>query len=317
MSNEQIGWHLVGWDGITAQVPADWNIAAITHEPDGGYLRLDDTNQPRVEIKWSVPKGFIDLEETVDKYLKQLQRSRKRDQPAIEVDRDAQVISKRKAQKDALETFAWHAEQDAYGAAWLCKQCGRVVIVQVIGPADEEALAQLAEKVIASITDHPTDGWNTWAAYDFVAQIPEDFELKDQKMMAGLIELSFERNTEKITVARWGMANVALRRHALDEWAQQELGKALAAYKPTSERIKYRGHGALTLTGKRVPLTHAARRLLRHLTGQQCADQLRGFIWHCQPDNKIYVVYGYLDYQNYDLAQQIRDRIVCCQDSQR
>ena len=315
MSDQPQDWHLVGWDGVTVRVPSDWNIGAISRDQQGGYLRLDDQERPRLEIKWSSSAGFVDLEETVDKYLKQIQRSRKRGQPEIEIDRDVKVISKRKVGKDALETFAWRAEENAYGAAWLCKQCGRVVITQVIGPVDNAKLRQLAEKVIATVTDHPTDGWTTWAAYDFVAQVPEDFALNKQKMMTGLIEFSFVRETEKITVARWGMANVALRRRSLDAWAQQQLGKSLRLYGPESESIEYRGHPALALIGKRLPPFQGVQRFFRHLFGRRYADQLRGYVWHCEPENKIYMVHAYLDHDNYELAEQIRDRIVCCQGS--
>ncbi len=315
MSDQQQGWHLVGWDGITVRVPADWNIGAISHEQEGGYLRLDDEERPRLEIKWSSPDGFVDLEETVDKYLKQIQHSRKRGQPEIEIDRETKVISRRKAGKDSLETFAWSAEQNAYGAAWLCKRCGRVVITQVIGSADDQNLPELAQKVIATVTDHPSGEWTTWAVYDFVAEIPQDFKPDKQKMMAGLIQLSFVRDTEKITVARWGMANVALRHQTLDEWAQQEVGKALRRYDPQSEPIEYRQHPALALTGKQLLPWQGVQRLFRHLTNQPFADQLRGYVWHCEPENKIYVIHAYLDHANYDLAEQIRDRIVCCQDA--
>ena len=314
MGDQQQDWHLVGWDGVTVRIPSDWEIGAISSEERGGYLRLDDQEMPRLEIKWNSPTGFVNLDKTVDNYLKQIRQSRKREQQPVQIDREAKVISKRKVRKDTLQTFAWHAEQHAYGAAWLCKQCGRVVITQVMGPVDNPKLSQLAEQVIATITDHHTGGWKTWAAYDFVVQMPEDFALHKQKLMAGLIEFSFVRETEKVTVARWGMANVALRNHSLDEWTQQQLGKLLRPYGPESEAIEYRGHPALAMTGKRLLPLQSVQRFFRHLTHRLSADRLRGYVWHCEPENKIYVIHAYLDHDNYDLAEQIRDRIVCCQD---
>lgn len=313
MDDEQQNWHLIGWDGITVRVPPEWDMGAISREEKGGYLRADDQEMPRLEIKWHSSDGFVDMEQVVSQYLKQMQRSRKRGQQPVHIEREVKVISRRKVKKDKLQTFAWHAEQDACGAAWLCRQCGRVVIAQVMGPAGEENLGQLAEQVIATVTDHPTGGWKTWAAYNFVAELPEDFELKNQKLRAGLIEFSFERDTEKATVACWGMANVALRRRSLKEWAEQELGKALSRYGPESEPIEHRGHPALAITGKRLLPFQGIQRFFRHVAGRPWADQLRGYVWHCEPENKIYVVYAYLDHDNYDLAEQIRDRIVCHQ----
>ena len=313
MSHRQPDWHLIGWDGITVRVPRDWDMGAITSEEKGGYLRLDGPDGPRLEVKWHSPSGFVDLNKTVEDYLKQITRSRRRRKQSIEIERDIKVVSKRKVGKDILQTFTWQAEQRAYGAVWLCKQCGRVVITQVLGPVDDRGLRKLAEKVIATVTDHPTDGWKTWAAYDFMVAVPEDFTLKSQKMMAGLMEFSFVHDTEKVTAARWGMANVALGGESLEEWARQQLGKTLRQYGPKSEPTEHRGHCTLALRGERLLLFQGIQRFLRRMFDRRYADQLRGYVWHCEAENKIYVVYAYLDRANYDLAEQMRDRIVCCQ----
>jgi hypothetical protein len=302
---------LIGWDGITVRVPEDWSLASVSADEKEGYMRVDGRDMPRLEIKWMVSPGFVDLDQTVDNYLRSVKKGAKADDQQFSVERDVRVVSKRQMQKDGLATFAWRAGQQAYGAAWLCKQCERTVVAQVLGRPDDDKLRDIAQRVISSISDHPNDGWVTWAAYDFVCQIPEDFALTGQQMYPGLIKLSFARDTETIEVGRWGMAETLLNDKPLDDWLQSELGKDLRRHSPGSEETQFRGHHAIAFSGRKMPLLASAKRFIRHILGQPAPDRLVGYAWHCPPQNKIFVLYGLLDIQNYELADQIRDRIEC------
>ncbi len=309
--HKQPAEHLIGWDGVTVRVPADWSLASVTADEKDGYLRADDEDMPRLEIKWARTPGFVNLTETVDKYLATIEKRAQRDKQELTVDRQAQVISKRKMHKDNLETFAWRAAQQAYSAVWVCKQCDRTVIAQVLGPLDDAELLTTAQQVLSTIRDHPTDGWVTWAAYGFVCQIPEDFTLSTQQMFPGLIKLSFTRDSETITVGRWGMAEILLRDQSLDKWLQTALGKELRRYQPQSEEQQFRGHSAVAFSGERMALLAGVKGFVRHLGGKRSADRLLGYAWHCEQENKIFVVHALLDRANYDLADQIRDRVEC------
>ncbi len=311
MTADKSGQQTIGWDGITARVPKDWALTSFSSSEKEGYLRADDQDMPRLEIKWMDTPGFVDLGQTVDNYLNSIKKRLARAKQELVIDRDAHVISRRKMHKDSLETFAWRAEAQAYGAVWLCKQCNRVVIAQVLGPPDDAGLMATAQQVLSTIRDHPTDGWVTWAAYGFVCQMPEDFELTGQEMFSALIKLSFTRDTETVTVGRWGMAEVLLRHQSLDEWVQAELGKQVRRYAPRSEEQEFRGHQAVAFTGERMPPLHGLKSFARHATGKQCADKLLGYAWHCPPTNKILVAYALLDRANYKLAEEIHDRIEC------
>ena len=54
----QSKWHTVGWQGISLHVPEEWNIGGIGGTRDDGYLRLQDADLARVEIKWAQAEGF-------------------------------------------------------------------------------------------------------------------------------------------------------------------------------------------------------------------------------------------------------------------
>ena len=62
-----VGWTVFGWQGITARLPEDWHLAALGGDRKAGYLRLDDSERPRLEIKWS--DASVDIDKALDKYL--------------------------------------------------------------------------------------------------------------------------------------------------------------------------------------------------------------------------------------------------------
>ena len=71
------GWVRFGWQGMSATMPAEWELAGApkTHDPWEGYLRLDDAAQPRFELKWSRAQRKFDLDKTVNQYLKGVQKN--------------------------------------------------------------------------------------------------------------------------------------------------------------------------------------------------------------------------------------------------
>lgn len=304
---------LVGWQGVTAQIPRNWNLGAISGDQAGGYVRYDDETMPRLEIKWAAEKGYVDLSAVIDKYLRDIQKGRKKGAPELEIDRDVKLISKRKRKKAGLKCFHWKAEMEGYGAAWLCKDCGRTVIAQMMLPADQkpdEAL-ELVSSVLLSIEDHPEGDSTLWSAYDLHAYIPNEFKLTGQKLMAGLIEIDFELETEKIKVARWGMANVALKRRPLKDWASTELGKQLRKHGALPEEVPIHGHEGLNIEGSAIAGVQLIQRFWQHCRDQRYADRLIARLWHCEPSNSLHYVETFVDRVNTSLADEIAARIAC------
>ncbi len=232
----------IGWQGIRLRVPADWTIGQISGDADDGALRIDSANTPRVQVKWKKRgSGVVDIDRTLQDYVNALTKRRKREDAKIDVQLGGKHLSRRKKKKSQLRCFSWRGEQQAYGAAWHCSECDRTVICQVLGHLDEE-LESLAQEVLLSLEDHPQDGWTMWATYGLECWTPQDFDLADQKLMAGLIELRFACETEKIVIRRWGMSDIALRGKDLQQWAKQELVKGLKLYDWSAESTTFRGH---------------------------------------------------------------------------
>jgi hypothetical protein len=301
---------LIGWQGVTVTVPADWSVGAVSGDKTEGYLRLDGPDLPRLEVRWSQSKGAPDLSKTVQKYLSSLQRDKKQPE-SVTVDAESRFLSKRKVGKDDMRAFTWTGKQAGYGVAWYCKPCGRVIIAQALGRPDEKNLEDRAVQLLSSLDDHPRGDWTTWALYDLHTEIPKEFDQSAVNLRAGLTELTFKRESEKVVVARWGMAEIARAGQSLDAWARRQFQKQWQSFRPLGEPATFRSHEALTVTGASTQPLGLVVRLGRHVAHQVYADQLVAHIWHCEPTNRLYVVYGIVDVANRSLLEEIRDRTRC------
>jgi hypothetical protein len=302
-------WVRAGWQGLSFTIPEDWNIGAIGGEKNEGYLRFDDPDMPRLEIKWAeAGSSAISIETLVDKYLKDLTKGKKKNTTTVE--RDCKLVSKRKLKgKKGLECFSWTAESQGFGAAWYCPDCHRTMIVQVMGTL-EEPVQKFAEEIIPSIEDHPGE-WMYWGTYGFQAETPADWKLAGQKLMAGLISLDLIREGEKLHVARWGMANVALRGTTLEQWGQKELSKRLKKYTTQYATGEFRGHEDILIEGRSNLPQEKVQSFFEHVRGKDFADRVRAHLWHCPESNKIYYVEGIMDREHLDEVEAVRDRMPC------
>ncbi len=301
---------VIGWQGYTLTVPDDWTIAGIGGDHQEGYLRLDGPDMPRCEIKWFADKGPANIEQVVGNYLKEMTKKRRRRDPEVTIRRDTRLLGRRRGGKSQLECFAWKSDRQAHGAAWRCSTCGRTTIVQVLGPLDE-SLEELAEDVLLSVSDHPRDGWTTWATYGLQCEVPDEFKLDGQKMMAGLIELNFVLETERLAVLRWGMADVVLAREGLLAWVKKELRKRLKNWDCIYEETEVNGHPGVAVSAQPAALPARLRRFVSHCLRKPYGSNARALVWHCASEKKIHCVECVLDDARLDLPREMCRRIPC------
>jgi len=278
-----VGWTVFGWQGITARLPEDWHLAALGGDRKAGYLRLDDSERPRLEIKWS--DASVDIDKALDKYLQSLGRPARRGR-RVEIDRTARVVSRRAMPKKRIRGFAWREKQAGRGVIWRCDICNRTVIVQVVG-SEQEDLQSLAARIIPSMQDHPEEGGETWGLYGFVCRIPEGFRLEKQRLMAGFLELEFSRGKRHLRVARWGMAEVALAGKSVSEWFEH-LNRGRRDMQGSVSADSRRGEAAARLTGWRRRRGEPLLRLLQ--IGRRRPPEFAAFAWHCAASSRLYLV---------------------------
>lgn len=274
---------VIGWHGLCIEVPAGWEIGAIGGDWNTGYLRIDDQEAARVEIKWA--QSQVDTNKALQRYLRQL---KKKTRGRVEIDRSAKVVPKRAKPGKSLSGFAWEAGQRGRGVIWRCRSCERTVIAQVMGRPGED-LETLAREVLSTLEDHPVDGVATWAAYGLVCQVPEKFRLESQRLMAAYIELNFAERRRRIRVVRWGMASVQLARMSLLEWAEGQFGtrRDIVSRARPSE---VRGHDGVVLSGHLRRRLHGTRRFFERMFRWRRPIDLSGQVWHCPESERIFAV---------------------------
>ncbi|MGD9496644.1 MAG: hypothetical protein AB7Y46_10100, partial [Armatimonadota bacterium] len=247
----------------------------------------------------------------VEKYLSDLQRKHKRGEPEIQVDRDCAVVSKRRMRrKRDLTCFGWRGQVHGYGAGWYCEDCRRVMVVQVLARPKEDGM-ELAGQIIGEMQDHPTDEWITWSTYGLHMEAPERFDLSDQTLMAGLIELKLADRGEQIVALRMGMANIALKGKSLLQWAQSEIRQRHKGIKLSWEETQFRGYPAVAVSGYfRNPLRHF-QAFFMHVAGKPYPEVVRGWAWHCEQENRIYYAGALVDEDHLEVAEQVAMRVAC------
>jgi hypothetical protein len=183
--SEEADTTLIGWQGISARLPADWMLAAVGGDRRSGYLRVDYEGMARLQVKWA--SRHIDLEKKRAEYLKRLEGKRGRGEEAkrrkgggggVEVTTDLHLISRRAKPKKDILAYGWRPAETAesrnsiveskvqsrlstldsrlsvscgLGVLWNCEVCGRAVIAQLGWPVEEEAAEIRKSKVESSV----------------------------------------------------------------------------------------------------------------------------------------------------------------------
>jgi len=233
MSEE--GWARFGWQGLQAEVPSQWELVGIPkeHDPDQGYLRLDDANHPRLELKWRAhSQRQFDISKTLDEYLKGIRKAYSAQVGQIEVRRDQALIPDLAANEDfyadrELTFFSWKGALQAHGVIWRCSKCRRIVMSQVIASPGEPAFRQTAMRVLRSLRDHSDTSRNLWTAYGFEVEVPRRYRLDKLQLLNGYILFSFTDGSSRIAVERYGLADQALRGGSLEAWFRRAYAKSL------------------------------------------------------------------------------------------
>jgi hypothetical protein len=305
---------LIGWQGLTLTVPSDWNIGVIGGDRQSGYLRIDGVTMPRVEIKWQqAGKAGVDLERTLEKFLKGFTKEISKRKTPVEIRRHVKVLSKRQKRKSDILGFAWKADHQGCGMLWHCPDCDRIVIAQVLGTLEED-VPHLASKVLSSLEDHGKQGWDTWSVYGLEFQMPAAFLLEKHKLLTGQLELEFVRQkTQRILVSRWAMADTLLKEATFEEWMtyslRQRHGKEYRFTLQESTTIK--GHLALIYAGRIKPIIQrvkdaSVRFVLRRPRPILCVQA-----WHCAPSNKIFATHFFLPPHQERLVEEVTESVGC------
>lgn len=321
---------LLGWQGYTAQLPTEWNPGKFSGKRNNGDLRVDDEDGTRFELRWEETQKTPDVEKSIANFLKQLEKTARKNGDEFRVDEKAHTVSKGRKRKEQVTSFGWIGAPDAltscgYGAAWSCPVCKRVTFAHVLGHSGEkpDKIERLAGEILGAMECHGEGGWDTWSAFDFQLEIPTEFELSRAQLLLNKIELEWVRprpnglygwgrRAERVRVMRFPVANVLLEGKSLAEWADwnvQHKNKQLALRDATED--EFNGHEGLLYRGAARDLKMRASvwffdHLLRRRTPP---SEVR--VWNCPQSNRLYVLESEVSPVNAHVPGDVLDALAC------
>jgi len=307
-------WTKFGWAGITLDIPVTWELGGLSGDDREGYLRLDDDEIPRLELKWAQSKKKKpDLGRVLDEYFKLVRKNYKRKEAKLHIQRHVNLIK----EKSVLEgrevvSFTWKGDIRANGIIFHCETCKRITIVQIMGHLKEN-LRESTIRILQSVQDHPVAQDVLWSAYQLGVQIPRRYRLGKRQLLSGYILFSFSDGSRKISIERYGVADVTLKEHYLESWFRAKYAKAIRGYgfemmsevhDEEDKRIKVIGEQ--TRLTDRIPLAAvlAVDKVLRR-------QVFAAHVWRCYHSNRIYVVQAIAKRDASKIADRVSASIKC------
>jgi hypothetical protein len=321
-------WVKFGWQGITMELPANWEFGGLSGDYNNGYVRMDDESMPRMELKWSKTKDKDpDLQKILDAYFKSMKKRMGARASGLKIKRDINLVKSEDFFQDRKVLFYnWKADVRANGAIWYCKECKRIIVVQIMGYL-KESILPLTLQILESVRDHPTGHTNLWSAYQLTAEVPRRYQLEKRKLMSGYLLLSFADGSRVLNIERYGLADVTLRNTDLRSWFRGYYAKVLRKYgfsfremgdsqeQEEEEESYVQDDGSdfrMVMSGQekrlrdRIPL-YPIFSLDRIFRRKQVASSL----WHCRKSNRIFVVMAMAKRGTSELTSQVASSIHC------
>jgi len=317
---------LFGWQGLTATLPADWNLAR--YDMVKGELRIADEEMPRLELRWEIPKTAVDLEKSVEKFLDTVGRQARKKKEKFEIEDGAKIVAKTRKRKAQLVNFAWTGERanligQGCGVAWQCGECGRIVVAHIMGRGTEnrESLQKLAGEILTTLECHGSGGWQTWSVFGLRVEVPEEFQLSHSKLMAGRLELVWKRpkkpgalnfaaRDETLSLARISLADVLLQNETLSQWTGRTLWRADKQwFFMDFEETKIGEHDAVRSEGLLRDVRLRLRSAVADWVRRRRSPRAELQVWHSLADNKIYALTSDLLPANAHVATEVLDSL--------
>ena len=305
-----------GWQGIRLRVPETWNLGKVDGDYKSGYARLDGAEIVRAEIEWRDSRsqsGRGGVEQLVDKYVDTLKKKAEKAGMPFSVVRRAGFLSDDNLPRRSSETeiFIWESDFRAYNVARKCPDCGRVVLLRILGGLREE-MEDVVRKIVPTMEDHASDGSLLWSVYGLTFSMPAEFKLAEQALKSGHLQLTFQDKRQLCRVQRLSLGRMLLKGTTLGAWYRAFFKKQLRDLNIQVQEEGFNGHEGVRVTG--FPRSRLLQ-LLRPLPfiSSRPRQYLDSKAWLCTEKDKICVV-DYLYRKNgavEGFLQQVCQGYVC------
>lgn len=308
----------IGWQGFTLKVPESWDLTGFSGDEQSGYLRVDDSEEQGIEVKWGTEsakaKSEPDPKDRRDTYFGTLEQTAKKKKLPLQT---KAVDAPRNVQRPERSAtgFSWTGDRKAVGAVWYCRTCRRVVIAQVLGDTDGRGLTRLAETILGSLNCHSDDpDWWTWSLYDLNTKIPSTYTLLSQQLMNVYLRLTFahrESRAARLSIEQWSLANVARKGEFLDTWLSLNTKAEMRDARYVADEQQVHGHDALALFGGPQfgnPMVNVVKQVLQF---HRPATKFSALGWECEPSNKVFLVQAMRPGRVPDPVTAVAEKTLC------
>src|SRR5947209_19533109 len=69
---------VVGWRGISLEVPEEWSLTSVSGEGPNGYLRVESPGSLFLQVKWWEKRGLVSVPDALDNYIGDLKKKSKK-----------------------------------------------------------------------------------------------------------------------------------------------------------------------------------------------------------------------------------------------
>jgi hypothetical protein len=292
-------WSRFGWQGITLDVPAGWDLRRFDGSRKSGYARLADDEAIRIELRWDRPRRG-DFEKIAERVTAQFGR-----QKQLDVERRTRLVE---LEGRDSETFTCRPAQGYKGPSFcnlvtFCRECGRMILVR-IAYRRGESIRPIAKRVFESLEDHSYDGADVWATYNFEFATPETVELDQALLYAGSLDFRFRQGPDRIDVGRVALATMVLEKTSLADWFKAFARKRFRKVRYTTHETEILGHPGLEVRGRLKGLGALAPRLVWR-------QRYLGRVWHCPESDKLYFYAVLARKRQFDHVERFWDRLLC------
>jgi len=290
----------LGWQGFGVEHPADWELNRVRGSRRSTYLALDDGDRVRLEVNWRPIGSKVSMEKIVDKQMKTLTKAAGRRKLDLQLDRGGRIG---RVKGFEYECFKWTADVGACELVARCKECGRVMLLRVLG-SGKEPPTEDARHVFSSLVCYCGKDAERWGTFGLDVEIPTRFELEQSSLRAGVSQLTFSDRRIELRVSRASMGRAILEEKKMVAWCEEHLGQLLRPFDVAWVEESFRGH--IGYRGGGEPRSN--KRLLGIFRSRR---RFGAYCFYCEPTDKIFVVSGDGAGDVDELVDTVRKGLIC------
>ena len=219
-------WQEIAWQGIEFEVPLDWNPSVIDGDERRGYLKIDDLEKTRIEVRWQYARSMPSIEMIVRRLVQRSKGRIKKEFP----------LSKMNWPLKLGQYLQWDNEVSIHCIIAYSEATHRVLMVQVIFDKGRSS-PQISEHIFSSFIDSAKSFRWKWSIYGLKTELPSDFRLKDFSLKAGHIRLDFRKTALMLIVERRSFADIILKKDTLTDWVGKTYYPKAGGLKRSKARI--------------------------------------------------------------------------------